>query len=180
MSRRKIAWIVIALVGLLSAAGFVWSMFGSDGSPSLRAELQSRLNQAASSHRPRRDDRARGRGACRTNRLALAHRGRRRAVLQQPVSATVSARGVPRYEAHEAAMYSTPTRSRSNGLQLPAGPWSAKKADGSANTVRFHFARRGRERDQGLPGDTAGLSLQGRVQGVVLRPRYVDVNDRTE
>ena len=45
MSKRKIAWIVIALVGLLSAAGLVWSMFGSDRLTFTAEELQSLLNQ---------------------------------------------------------------------------------------------------------------------------------------
>jgi hypothetical protein len=45
MSRRSIARIVVALVGLLSAAGLLWSMFGSDRVTFTEAELQSRLNQ---------------------------------------------------------------------------------------------------------------------------------------
>jgi hypothetical protein len=45
MSRRRIAWIVVVLVGLLSAAGLLWSIFGSDRLTFTAAELQSRLNQ---------------------------------------------------------------------------------------------------------------------------------------
>jgi hypothetical protein len=44
MSKRSIAWIVVTLVGLLSATGLLWGMFGSDRLTFLAAELQSRLN----------------------------------------------------------------------------------------------------------------------------------------
>src|SRR5438094_2142806 len=102
MSKRKIAWIVIALVGLLSAAGLVWSIFGSDRLTFTAAELQSRLNQQLP--RTVRDVTIeRVNVALADNRLALRIALQAR-VLQQPVSATVSARGVPRYAAHETAM----------------------------------------------------------------------------
>jgi hypothetical protein len=45
MTKRSIAWIVVALIGLLSAAGLLWSMFGSDRLTFTTAELQSRLLQ---------------------------------------------------------------------------------------------------------------------------------------
>jgi Protein of unknown function (DUF1439) len=103
MSRRRIAWIVIVLVGVLSAAGLVWSMFGSDRLTFTAADLQSRLNQQLP--RTVRDVTIeRVDVALADNRLALRIAMQAR-VLQQPVSATVSARGVPRYEAHDAAMY---------------------------------------------------------------------------
>jgi Protein of unknown function (DUF1439) len=103
MSKRRIAWIVVALVGLLSAVGLVWSMFGSDRLTFTAAELQSRLNQQLP--RTVRDVTIeRVDVALADNRLALRIATQAR-VLQQPVSATVSARGVPRYVAQEAAMY---------------------------------------------------------------------------
>ena len=103
MSKRRIAWIVVALVGLLSAAGLLWSMFGSDRLTFTAEVLQSRLNQQLP--RTVRDVTIeRVNVALADNRLALRIAMQAR-VLQQPVSATVSARGVPRYEAPEAAMY---------------------------------------------------------------------------
>jgi hypothetical protein len=103
MSRRKIAWIVVALVGLLSAAGLLWSMFGTDRLTFTAAELQSRLNQQLP--RTVRDVTIeRVDVALADNQLALRIATQAR-VLQQPVSATVSARGVPRYEAHETAIH---------------------------------------------------------------------------
>jgi Protein of unknown function (DUF1439) len=103
MSKRKIAWIAVALVGLLSAAGLLWSMFGSDRLTFTAAELQSRLNQQLP--RTVRDVTIeRVDVALADNRLALRIAMQAR-VLQQPVSATVSARGVPRYAAQDAAMY---------------------------------------------------------------------------
>src|SRR4029450_4967129 len=103
MSKRKIAWIAVALVGLLSAAGLLWSMFGSDRLTFTAAELQSRLNQQLP--RTVRDVTIeRVDVALADNRLALRIAMQARA-LQQPVPATVSARGVPRYAAQDAAMY---------------------------------------------------------------------------
>src|SRR5215510_7089488 len=103
MSKRRIAWIVVALVGLLSAAGLVWSMFGSDRLTFTAEELQSRLNQQLP-RTVREVTIERVDVALADNRLALRIAMQAR-VLQQPVSATVSARGVPRYQAQEAAMY---------------------------------------------------------------------------
>ena len=103
MSRRRIAWIVIALVGLLSAVGLLWSMFGSDRLTFTAEELQSRLNQQLP--RTVRDVTIeRVNVALADNRLGLRIAMQAR-VLQQPVSATVSARGVPRYAASDAAMF---------------------------------------------------------------------------
>ena len=103
MSRRRIAWIVVVLVGLLSAAGLLWSIFGSDRLTFTAAELQSRLNQQLP--RTARDVTIeRVDVALADNRLAL-HIAMQARVLQQPVSASVSARGVPRFAADEAAMY---------------------------------------------------------------------------
>jgi hypothetical protein len=103
MSKRRIAWIVIALVGLLSAAGLVWSIFGTDKLTFTAAELQSRLNQQLP-RTIREVTIERVDVALADSKLALRIAMQAR-VLQQPVSATVSARGVPRYAAPEAAMY---------------------------------------------------------------------------
>src|SRR5262247_1999552 len=90
MSRRRMAWIVLALAGLLSAAGLVWSTFGSDKLTFTAAELQSRLNQQLP--RTIRDVTIEHVNvALADNRLAL-HIALRASVLQRPVSATVSGR----------------------------------------------------------------------------------------
>src|SRR5215510_12014766 len=103
MSKRRIAWIVVALVGLLSAVGLLWSMFGSDRLTFTAAELQSRLNQQLP--RTVRDVTIeRVDVALADNRLALRI-ALQASVLRQPVSATVAARGIPRYVADDAAMY---------------------------------------------------------------------------
>jgi hypothetical protein len=103
MSRRGVAWIVVTLVGLLSTAGLLWSIFGSDRLTFTAAELQSRLSQQLP--RTVRDVTIeRVDVALADNQLALRVEMQAR-VLQQSVSSTVSARGVPRYAAQEAAMY---------------------------------------------------------------------------
>ena len=103
MSKRKLAWVVVALVGLLSAAGLVWSVFGPERLTFTAAELQSRLNQQLP--RTVRDVTIESVNvALADNRLALRIALQAR-VLQQPVSTSVSARGVPRYVADAAAMY---------------------------------------------------------------------------
>ena len=45
MSRRTLAWIVVALVGLLSIGGLLWAMFGTSRLVFAESALQARLNQ---------------------------------------------------------------------------------------------------------------------------------------
>jgi hypothetical protein len=103
MSRRRIAWMVVAVVGVLSAAGLLWSMFGFDRLTFTAEELQSRLNQQLP-RTVREVTIERVNVALADNRLALRIALQAR-VVQQSVSANVSARGVPRYVADEAAIY---------------------------------------------------------------------------
>jgi hypothetical protein len=103
MSKRGIAWIVLACIGVLAAAGLLWAMFGTSKVAFTESELQARLNQQLP--RTVRDvtiERVAVRLA--DNRLALRI-DVQGMVLRQPVSATVSARGVPRYEAQNGEMY---------------------------------------------------------------------------
>jgi len=88
MSRRKLAWIVVALVGLLSAAGLVWSVFGPEKLTLTAAGLQSRLNQQLP-RTVREVTIERVDVALADNRLALRIAMLAR-VLQQPITATVS------------------------------------------------------------------------------------------
>jgi hypothetical protein len=103
MSRRKLAWIVVALVGVLATGGLFFSVFRTSKLVFTEPEIQERLNQEL----PKT---VRGVTVERVvahlaeNRLALRIEIQG-AVLRQPISAIVSARGVPRYEARGAELY---------------------------------------------------------------------------
>src|SRR5215831_13051779 len=134
MAKRRIAWIVVALVGLLSAAGLLWSIFGSDRLTFTAAELQSRLSQQLP--RTVRDvtiDRVDV--ALADNRLALRIALQAR-VLQQPVTSTVSARGVPRYAVQEAAMYFDADDIKIEQLAIAGRTVVGQEGGRLANTVR--------------------------------------------
>ena len=45
MSKRSLAWIVVACVGLLSIAGLVWATFGTSKISFTESTIQTRLNQ---------------------------------------------------------------------------------------------------------------------------------------
>jgi hypothetical protein len=103
MSRRKLAWIVLALVGVLSAAGLFWTMFGTSVLVFTETEIQSQLNQQLpKTVRELTIERVAVRLA--ESRLALRVETQG-TVMRQPVSAVASARGVPRYEAQKGEMY---------------------------------------------------------------------------
>jgi hypothetical protein len=103
LSKRQLAWIVVAVVGVLSIAGLLWTMFGPSKIVFTEAELQARLNQQL----PRTvRDVTIERVAVQLieNRMALRVEVKGTA-MRQPVAGTVSARGVPRYEAQKGEMY---------------------------------------------------------------------------
>jgi hypothetical protein len=103
MSRRKLAWIVVALVGMLAAAGLLWSMFGTSKLVFAETDLQARLNQQLpKTVRDVTIERVAVHLA--ENHLALRVEIHGTA-MRQPVSAVVSARGVPRYQARSGEMY---------------------------------------------------------------------------
>ena len=134
MSTRSIAWIAVVLVGLLSVAGLVWSMFGSDRLTFTAAELQSRLNQQLP--RTVREVTIESVNvALADNRLALRIAMQAR-VLQQPVSATVSARGVPRYAADQAAMYFDADDIKIEQLAIAGRTVLGEEGGRLSNTVR--------------------------------------------
>jgi hypothetical protein len=172
MSRRKIAWIVIALVGLLSAAGLVWSMFGSDRLTFTAAELQSRLNQQLP--RTARDVTIeRVDVALADNRLALRIATQAR-VLQQPVSATVSARGVPRYEAHEAAMYFDADEIKIERLAI-AGRTVVGEGGRLGNAVRSTLQGVAENGIKAYLATRPVYRLKDDFKGLVLKAALVDV-----
>jgi hypothetical protein len=134
MSRRRIAWMVVVVVGLLSTAGLLWSIFGIDRLTFTAAELQSRLNQQLP-RTVREVTIERVDVALAENRLALRIAMQAR-VLQQPVSATVAARGVPRYAADEAAMYFDADEIKIEQLAISGRTVVGQEGGRLANTVR--------------------------------------------
>ncbi len=103
MSKRKLAWIVVACVGLLSAAGMIWTLFGTSKLVFTESEIQARLNQQLpKTFREVTIERAAVHLA--DNRLALRIEIQGTA-MRQPVSAAMSARGVPRYDTQNGAMF---------------------------------------------------------------------------
>ena len=103
MSKRTLAWIVVALLGVLSTAGLLFFTFGTNKLTFSESDLKTRLNrQLPRTVREVTIDRVAVRLA--ENRLALRVEIQGMA-LRQPVSAVVAARGVPRYEAQSGEMY---------------------------------------------------------------------------
>jgi hypothetical protein len=103
MSRRKLPWIVVALVGILATVGLVFSMFTASKLVFTEPEIQERLNlQLPKTVRGVTVERVVAHIA--RNRLALRIEVQG-AVVRQPISAVVSARGLPRYEGRSAEMY---------------------------------------------------------------------------
>jgi hypothetical protein len=103
MSKRNLAWIILALVGILSTAGMLWGSFGTSKVVFTESVLKTRLNQQL----PRT---IRGVTIARValnmadNRLALRI-DLQTDFLRHPVSAVVSAIGAPRYDTHHEALY---------------------------------------------------------------------------
>ena len=103
MSKRKLAWIVVALVGVLSIAGLLSTVFRTSRLVLAESDLQARLNQQL----PKTvKDVTIERVAVRVadQRLAL-HVDIHGAVLRQPISAAVSTQGVPRYSAQDGELF---------------------------------------------------------------------------
>jgi uncharacterized protein DUF1439 len=103
MSKRQLAWIAVAVVGVLSIVGLLWSVFGTSKLVFTEADLQARLNQQLP-RTVREVTIERVAVQLAESRMALRIEVRATA-MRQPVSATVSARGMPRYEAQKGEMY---------------------------------------------------------------------------
>jgi uncharacterized protein DUF1439 len=173
MSKRRIAWIVVALVGLLSAAGLVWSVFGTDRLTFTAAELQSRLNQQLP-RTIREVTIERVNVALADNRLALRIALQAR-VLQQPVSATVSARGVPRYEAHETAMYFDADEIKIEQLAIAGRTVVGQEGGRLSNTVRSTLQGVAESGIKAYLATRPVYRIKDDFKGVVLKAALVDV-----
>jgi len=173
MSKRRIAWIVVALVGLLSTAGLVWSMVGTDRLTFTAAELQSRLNQQLP--RTVRDVTIeRVDVALADNRLALRIAMQAR-VLQQPVSATVSARGVPRYEAHEAAMFFEADQIKIEQLAIAGRTVVGEEGGRLSNAVRSTLQGVAESGIKAYLATRPVYRFKDDFKGMVLKAALVDV-----
>jgi Protein of unknown function (DUF1439) len=103
MSKRNIAWLVVVLAGVLAAAGLLFAIGGTTRLVFTEPEIQTRLNQQLPrTVREVTIERVAVRLA--ENRLALRIEISGTA-MRQAVSATVSARGLPRYEQESAEVY---------------------------------------------------------------------------
>jgi len=173
MSKRRIAWIVVALVGLLSAAGLVWSVFGTDRLTFTAAELQSRLNQQLP-RTIREVTIERVNVALADNQLALRIALQAR-VLQQPVSATVSARGVPRYEAHETAIYFDADEIKIEQLAIAGRTVVGQEGGRLANTVRSTLQGVAESGIKAYLATRPVYRIKDDFKGVVLKAALVDV-----
>ena len=103
MSKRNLARLLVALLGLLSAAGMLWSSFGTSRVIFTEAALNARLNHQL----PRTIGTvtiARAALNIADNRLALRV-DLQMDFLHRPVAAVVSAIGVPRYDTQSEALY---------------------------------------------------------------------------
>jgi hypothetical protein len=103
MSKRQLAWIAVAVVGVLSIAGLLWTMFGTSKLVFTEADLQARLNQQLP-RTVREVTIERVAVQLAESRMALRIEVKGTA-MRQPISAVVTARGVPRYEAPKGEMY---------------------------------------------------------------------------
>jgi hypothetical protein len=102
-TRRRLAWIAIALCGGLAAAGAAWSAFGPDKIVLGEAFLQERINrQLPREFRSVTVERATI--ALADDRISLRVEVRA-TVVGQAIAATAIARGVPRYDAAQGALF---------------------------------------------------------------------------
>jgi hypothetical protein len=177
MSRRGFAWTVVACVGALAAAGLVWSMFGTSKLVFAESDLQTRLNQqlpktildVTIEHMAVR---------LAENRMALRIE-MQGTVMRQPVTAVVSAHGVPRYAARNAAMYFDADDVKIDQLMISRK--SVIGADDTATRGRLTEAAGSavqRVAETAIKGYLAALPVYRFKQdfrGIVLKAALVDV-----
>lgn len=103
MSRRKLAWIAVAVIGVLAIGGLLFSVFRTSKLAFTEPEIQERLNlQLPKTVRGVTVERVAVHLAQNTLALRIEVHG---AVVRRPVAAVVSAQGVPRYERRSAELY---------------------------------------------------------------------------
>lgn len=133
MSKRTLAWIVVTFVGVLSIAGLLFFMFGTNRFTFSQSDIQGRLNQQLpKTVKEMTIERVAVRLA--ENRLALRIE-MQGTVLREPVSAIVTALGVPRYEAQSGEMYFDADDLKIN--QLTIAGRSVVGEDDTATRSRF-------------------------------------------
>jgi hypothetical protein len=177
MSRRGLAWIIVACVGALAAAGLLWSMFGTSKLVFTESDLQTRLNQQL----PKTIWDV-------TIERMVVHLAENRMALQaeiqgtamrQPIAAVVSARGVPRYAARDGAMYFDADDVKID--QLTISHKSVIGADDTATRGRMTEAAGSavhRVAETAIKGYLAALPVYRFKQdfkGIVLKTALVDV-----
>ena len=174
MSKRALAWIVVALAGLLSTAGLLFFMFGTSKLIFSEAEVQERLNNKLP--RAVRDmtiERMVARLA--DNRLTLRVEVKG-TVLRQPIAAVVTARGVPRYEAQKGEMFFDADDVKLDQLTVAgrsvAGEEDAADAQAPGGGRQHGGAGSRPSGDKGLSRISAGLSSSRRTSRASFsRPR---------
>lgn len=103
MSRRKLAWIAVAIIGVLAIGGLLSSVFRTSKLAFTEPEIQERLNQKLpKTVRGVTVERVAAHLAQNSLALRIEIQG---TVLRRPVAAVVSAQGVPRYESDSAELY---------------------------------------------------------------------------
>jgi hypothetical protein len=103
MSKRKLAWIVVAVVTVAALAGLLWSLLGTSRLAFTEPDIQARLNkELPKTVKDVTVERVTVHLADRRLALRVDLHG---ALLRQPLTAVVSARGVPRYETQSGELY---------------------------------------------------------------------------
>jgi len=119
MSKRRLAWILLPVLGALAAFGTLWSAFGPDKITLTTSQLQQRVNRAL----PREFKGVTVEQATITvaeGRVALRVETRA-AALGQTVEAVVSARGVPRYDSARGELFFDPENVTVTDFTLAGG-----------------------------------------------------------
>jgi Protein of unknown function (DUF1439) len=177
MSKRKRVWIAVALVGVLSAAGLLLTMFRTSKLVFTESDIQARLNQ----HLPKTFKEVTiERVAVRLaeNRLALRV-DMQGTVMRQSVSAVLSGRGVPRYEAQSGAMYFDADDAKIDQLKIAR----RSVAGGDDTTPRSRLTEAAGSAVQRLGESAMKAFLAARpvyrfkddFKGIVLKAALVDV-----
>src|ERR1043166_248921 len=119
MTKRRLAWIALAVVAALLVAGLAWSAFGPTTIVLTAPQLQERVNRAL----PREFKGVTVERATVTvaeSRIALRVEARASA-LGRSLSTVVSARGVPRYEPAQGEIFFDPEDVKVEDVALAGG-----------------------------------------------------------
>jgi hypothetical protein len=175
VTKRRLAWITLAVIGALAAFAAAWSAFGPDHIVLTTAQLQERVNHAL----PREFKSvtveqaavsiADGRIALRVNVHASA--------LGQSVKAAVSARGVPRYDTDHAAIFFDAEDVKVTDVAL-AGGNLAERIDRLGPLRERAEAAAGSAIAAGLKAYLAARPVyrfKDNIKGIVLRATLADV-----